>query len=218
MDIKLKGIKINIGPGFIFLMILLCLIGNGKLAIAVAVFSLIHEYAHAFAAKKFGYSPTEISTGLFGGVLHLEERHIRPQFEIFIHGAGPFSNLFLALIFYLLMEFTGWGWAYTMVAANILLALFNLLPFYPLDGGKILNVYLSKFLGINKSYYISRSLTWFFSIILFLFGLYLVQYNIVNLIICALAVNLYLAGKEDSRYSFTRLKAIYTKLEEVGRE
>lgn len=218
MGINLKGIKINIGPTFVFLMLLLFYLGNGRLAVIAAVFSLIHECAHALAAKQLGYSPSEISTGLFGGVLHLEERYIKPEAEIFIHGAGPLSNLLLALFFYLLMEHTGWEWIYPVIAANMILAFFNLLPFYPLDGGKILNVYLSKFLGLKKSYLISKSLTWFFSIILFIFGLYLVQYNIVNLIICALAVNLYLAGKEDSRYSFTRLKAIYTKLEEVDRK
>ena len=104
-----------------------------------------------------------------------------------------------------------------MVAANLVLALFNLMPFYPLDGGKLVGIYITHFLGYKKAYIISRTFSVIFSVSLFLLGLYLVQYNIVNLLICALAINLYMAGREDSKYSFYRLMSIYTALEKENR-
>ncbi|GAB1475328.1 hypothetical protein MASR2M70_01600 [Bacillota bacterium] len=149
--------------------------------------------------------------------MFLKEGHIKPASELLIHSAGPFFNLVTALASYCIMMITGWEWVFEIIAANLIIALFNLMPFYPLDGGKLLKIYLTRFLGFRMGYDISRILSYLFSILLFLFGLYLVQYNLVNLIICALAVNLYIAGRDDGRYSFNRLKAIYAELEEVNR-
>lgn len=216
-DISINGIRLHIHIAFLLLIALLFYLGNGKLALVSVLFSLLHEIAHGLVAKKLGYSPSSLSVGLFGGVLFLKEGYIKPGAELLIHSAGPFFNLVTALLSYSIMIITEWSWLFHIIAANLIIALFNLMPFYPLDGGKLMKIYLTRFLGLKRGYDISRVLSYIFSILLFLFGLYLVQYNIVNLIICALAVNLFVAGREDGRYSFNRLKAIYAELEEVNR-
>lgn len=192
-------------------------LGNGKLALISVFFSLLHECAHGVVAKGLGYSPKEIVAGLFGGVLHLEDRRIKLSDELLIHSAGPLFNLGVAAVGYVILQIFGWHWIYYIIAANLVLAFFNLMPFYPLDGGKILNVYFKRLLSLKASYIASKTLSIVFSILLFLFGLYLVQYNIVNLIVCALAINLFVAGRADDRYSFDRLHNIYSNLKEDNR-
>jgi stage IV sporulation protein FB len=198
-------------------MLLMLFLGNGRLAVFSAIFSCLHEYAHAWMAQRLGYSPAKISAGLFGGVLHLKEGYIKPAHGLLIHSAGPFINLCVALAGFIILSLTGWEWIYDIVAANLVLALFNLMPFYPLDGGKLAGIYLTHFVGYRKAYIISKIFSVIFSVLLFLLGLYLVQYNIVNLLICALAINLYMASREDSKYSFYRLMSIYTALEKENR-
>ena len=217
IKINFLGLRLNIHFTFLLLMILLLFLGNGRLAIFSAVFSYLHEYAHAWMAKRLGYTPAKVSAGLFGGVLHLQEGYVKPAAELLIHSAGPFFNLIVALMGYLLLMLTGWGWVYDIIAANLVLALFNLMPFYPLDGGKLVGIYLARFVGYSKAYVISKIFSTVFTVLLFILGLYLIQYNVVNLLICALAINLYIVGREDSRYSFYRLMSIYTALEKENR-
>ncbi len=206
-------IKLNINFTFLILIVLLLYSGDIKLLLIYVLFSYLHEYTHAVAASFMGYTPAEISAGLFGGVLHLKEGYVKPGAELIIHSAGPLFNLSVAMIAYLVFINTGWFWMYDIIALNLILALFNLLPFYPLDGGKIVNIYIARFVGYDRSYMISKLISIIFSILLFILGLYLVQYNVINLLICALAVNLYIVSNVDNRYSFNRLMSIYAELE-----
>lgn len=214
ISIKIRQVNFRLHWGFLCLFFLLFVFNSWKLALLTAIFSLFHELAHAYMAKLLGYSPSMISAGLFGGVLHLEEGYIEPVAALLIHSAGPMLNLGIGMACYYIILIKGYDCLYSIVLANLMLAIFNLLPLYPLDGGKILNIYLNEFFGHKKSYLISRLVSKLFCIILFLFGLYLVQYNLVNLIVCALAFNLYIAGREDYRYSYDRLRNIYARLEE----
>jgi stage IV sporulation protein FB len=214
---RIRGILIECHITFILLLIVISLIGSGLLALSSFFFSLLHEFSHAWIARKKGYTPLSISIGLFGGVLHIKERDIKPKDAMIIYIAGPLLNLLFALGFYLLLLQFPSHWLSDIVAANILLALFNLMPFYPLDGGKIVKLYLSYFLGQEKANTLSRIFSLMFSVLLFIFGIYMIQYNSLNLLISLLAINLYVAGRADSRYSFSRLQSIYKALEEENR-
>ena len=96
-------------------------------------------------------------------------------------------------------------WLESVILANVILALFNLMPFYPLDGGKITDLYLAMFLGYGRSQKISRLFSLVFSVFLFLLGLYLIQYSLMNVFLCALAVNLYIARKQDNSFIFYKI-------------
>lgn len=206
-------LPIRLNFTFVFLVIILLFFGNIKLFIMYMFFSYLHEYAHGIVATMLGYTPTLVSLGLFGGVLHLKERFIRPGAQLMIHSAGPLFNLSLAMILYPLLLKTQWMWVLEAIVVNIILALFNLLPLVPLDGGKIVGIYLARFMGHEKSYVVSKTISIIFSIILFILGLYLVQYNVINILICVLAINLFIESKRDNRYSFNRLMEIYTILQ-----
>lgn len=169
------------------------------------MFSFLHEFAHRAAGKYLGYSPEKISMGLFGGVLHIREGFVRPLDELLIHLAGPFFNIIMAALFYCAFLFYPLAIMETLVLSNLVLGLFNLMPFYPLDGGKIVGLYLAIFLGYGRSEKISRVFSLLFSLFFFLLGIYLVQYSMLNLLISVLAVNLYIAAKQDNSFIFYRV-------------
>lgn len=205
ISLHFLGIKIEIHYSFFILLGIILLSGNNLFAAAAVLFSFLHELTHEFVAKLLRYHPEKISFGLFGGVLHIRQGFIHPKDELLIHLAGPFLNLLAAAVLYVGYLYYPLAWMEEIILANILLAGFNLMPFYPLDGGKIVSLYLSIFLGYGRSYKISRLFTKIFSLFLFLLGIYLVQYNMLNLLISALAVNLYVAGKQDHSFIFYKV-------------
>ncbi len=201
----LRGIKTEVHFTFFLLIILVTLTGNLLIAISSAFFSLFHELAHATAAQALGYHPQKISAGLFGGVLYLSETAIRPLHELLIHLAGPASNIVIAAILYMISFFYPETWVSELILCNLILGIFNLMPFYPLDGGKIIGLYLTYFFGYGKADRFSEIFSRIFAIFLFLLGFYLVQYNLMNLLICALAINLAIVSRADNRFLFYKL-------------
>ena len=198
-------INLELHYSFFLLLLLVMLSGNIGYAAFTAIFSFLHELVHRQTAIMLGYTPEKISFGLFGGVLHIKEGFLKPQKELLIHLSGPFFNLLIAMIFYVGFDFFHPWWVLPIIQANLLLGLFNLMPFYPLDGGKIIDLYLAFFLGYSRSEKISKLFSLLFSLFLFFFGIYLVQYNVFNAFLSLLAVNLYIAGKQNNSFIFYKV-------------
>ncbi len=197
--------KVELHFSLFLLLLIIVLSGNTLFAAASAVFSLLHEFAHRFTAIKLGYTPEKISLGLFGGVLHIREGMVKPRHELLIHLSGSFFNILTAFLLYGMYLYFYLPWLVPIILANAVLALYNLMPFYPLDGGKIIGLYLAVFFGYGRSQKISRVFSLLFSVFLFLLGIYLVQYNVLNLFLCALAVNLFIARKQDNSFIFYKV-------------
>ena len=134
---------------------------------------LLHELGHAFMAKRYGVQTLQIMLSPIGGQAVLERMPKQPRKELFVALAGPIVNLCLAIIatplLYLipadklarLPQFFGNPYGNTFlrldyderfiigfIVLNFLVAVFNLLPAFPLDGGRILRALLS--LRMNK--------------------------------------------------------------------
>lgn len=197
--------KIELHYSLFLLMLIIALSGNITFAAASALFSSLHELVHKKTAETLGYTPEKISFGLFGGVLHLREGFIKPVDELLIHLSGPLFNILMAFFLYACYAYFPLPWLEPVIIANIVLALFNLMPFYPLDGGKITDLYLAIFLGYGRSQKISRFFSLLFTVFLFLLGIYLVQYNVLNLFLSALAINLYVARRQDNSFIFYKI-------------
>ncbi|MDH3307332.1 MAG: site-2 protease family protein [Acidimicrobiia bacterium] len=121
----------------------------GSLAFFLSV--VIHELSHSVVAVRRGIPVRQIRLFIFGGVSELEHEALRPSDELAVTIAGPLSSFALAGLFL----GTGWfaqggatglvlGWLGTV---NLLLAGFNLLPGFPLDGGRVLRSILWKRMG-----------------------------------------------------------------------
>lgn len=107
---------------------------------------LIHELAHSLVALRHGIPIASITLYIFGGVARITEEPREPRVEFLVAGAGPAASLALAVLF-LFISFLPLGEFVVVVtrylgSINLLLAIFNMLPGFPLDGGRILRAYL----------------------------------------------------------------------------
>jgi Zn-dependent protease len=117
------------------------------LGVVGLTFSIIaHELSHTFVGRAYGLPINRVTLFMFGGAAELEEEPKSPLVELVMALAGPLMSLFLALVFSQLagLEAVGGPQApLAMVLAylgliNMLLAFFNMLPAFPLDGGRVL--------------------------------------------------------------------------------
>jgi len=102
---------------------------------------LFHEYSHVFAAQKRGHYVGGVSVLAIGASAMINMKgFVNPKDELIIAAAGPIGSFILALIllpiYFVYSNITLIMFAYTI---NVVLFLFNLLPLYPMDGGRILN-------------------------------------------------------------------------------
>ena len=116
---------------------------------------LLHEFGHAFAAKAFGIRTPDITLLPIGGVARLERMPSNPWQELVIAIAGPAVNVLIAAIVFLLIggvlplqEFglidTASGSLLAkLLIVNVLLVAFNVIPAFPMDGGRVLRALLA---------------------------------------------------------------------------
>jgi Zn-dependent protease len=148
---------------------------------------LLHEFGHSLVAQRLGIEIHSITLLPIGGVSNLESLPEKPADEVKITVAGPLVNVVLAPIFFgvgLLFGavprvpadlFTGIGsvgqFFFYLGYLNVVLAVFNLLPAFPMDGGRILRALLSARLGAVRATDITSAVGQFFAVAFFLVGL-----------------------------------------------
>lgn len=126
---------------------------TGLLASVIFIGSILwHEMAHVIMAQRFGIPVMQVVLHLYGGVALLSREPERPSHEFLITIAGPLSSLFLAVLFSAFSNLTGLlGAVFSWLSqVNLTLALFNLLPGFPLDGGRVLRSILWQLGGSYK--------------------------------------------------------------------
>lgn len=140
--------------------------GTGVLYyILVAASVLVHEYAHVWMALKRDVQVVKVVLHAFGAMAAVRPENTvlnyRNEFAIAI--AGPISSFVLSSIFLVLYFSVGEGPLdiFTVLAfMNLGFAVFNMLPMYPSDGGRILNSILSRFLGYTRAVKISTAISY----------------------------------------------------------
>jgi len=129
-------------------------------ALVAAVFGcvVLHELGHALTARLFGIQTRDITLYWIGGVARLERMPRAPGAELLITLAGPLVNVGIASVLALALwvegAFSPWfvgsyatGFATTLMMVNLVLAAFNMIPAFPMDGGRVLRALLSGPLG-----------------------------------------------------------------------
>jgi Zn-dependent protease len=131
---------VRLHPLFWAMGILYAFTGDLLLFIISCLVALQHECAHAFAAAKRGYVLNAVVLMPYGAVIDGDLDGLTFQDEIAVAAAGPLCNLLTAALFGALWWFFPESYAFTDTAfyASLVIALVNLLPAYPLDGGRIL--------------------------------------------------------------------------------
>ena len=105
-----------------------------------------HELSHALMARRFGVRVKNITLFIFGGAAHLESEARRPRDEALIAGVGPLTSLLIGGLLTALSVVVVQPQVHALVSwlayINIALAIFNLIPGFPMDGGRILRAIL----------------------------------------------------------------------------
>ncbi|MBN4927167.1 site-2 protease family protein [Hoyosella rhizosphaerae] len=115
---------------------------------------LVHELAHALVALKYGVGVRRITLWLLGGVAELTENPRTPKSDFRIAVVGPLASLAIAVVA-LIAAYVAHPWIDTLLVAmliwislvNLIIAVFNMLPGAPLDGGRVLRAFLWKRTG-----------------------------------------------------------------------
>ena len=143
-------------------------------------FSIIfHEVSHSLVARQFGLPMKGITLFIFGGVAEMESQPKSPKVEFLMAIAGPISSIFLGSLLYFIRsagQTMGWskplnGVLQYLMVINFILAGFNLLPAFPLDGGRILRSILWSIKGnLRWATHVASGLGSAFGIFLIVFG------------------------------------------------
>ncbi|HEY1083101.1 MAG TPA: site-2 protease family protein [Prosthecobacter sp.] len=168
------GTEVRIHVTFFILLVLVAMQGMGgghgmagaldALAFVSAAFLcvLLHEFGHVFAARGYGIRTPDITLLPIGGVARLERMPRKPAHELVVAICGPLVNVAIAGAIWLYLglnrvpepdlQFTQSGhfWE-NLMRWNLLMVLFNLIPAFPMDGGRVLRAFLAMFADYGKA-------------------------------------------------------------------
>lgn len=128
---------------------------------------VLHEFGHAIAAKSYGINTPDITLLPIGGVARLERMPEEPRQELIIALAGPLVNVVIALTLFVFVGWRGFSLEHAasgadllvqLLAINVILVLFNLLPAFPMDGGRVLRALLATRLSYTRATQIAASI------------------------------------------------------------
>ena len=161
--------KIPIHPTFILLFLWFLLSGAVLEFFILIGVVLIHELGHYVVAKKLGYKLNGFYLAPYGVALNYKDGKFLPYDEVKIALAGPMANLTLSFCLVGLWWLfpSVYSFTYQIAYFSLFLALFNLLPAYPLDGGRVLVSALSEKSGRKRALKISIAFNITFCVIFF---------------------------------------------------
>jgi len=180
------------------------------LGFLVAVFGsvLLHELGHALTARIWGIRTQHILLTPIGGVASLEGMPRAPKAELAVALAGPAVNLAIAASLALLTAVTGasvYGIIDELMWANLSLALFNLVPAFPMDGGRALRAMLAGRVGRRSATRIAVRLGRGVAVVMAVLG---ILYNPMLLLI---ATFVWFAGAAEARASAAEYSGFYDR-------
>ena len=204
------GIPIELHITFLVLMLLIYIVAFFKIIPAINLLTallitlvfvtvVIHELSHSYLAKRYGIKIDRIVLLPIGGLSEMEEIPKDPAQELRIALAGPVSNLVIALISYIVLIIFGsslsavlLGVLYYFTIINLILGLFNLLPAFPMAGGRILRAFLAERMSFIKATKLAANIGKQFAIIMAVIGVFF------NILLILIAIFVYVGA--DAEY------------------
>lgn len=177
------GIGVYVHWTFLLLLGLVLLEGYGMIGVLFvsAIFGCVtlHEYGHALMARRYGIGTRRITLYPIGGVAQLMAMPREPRQELAVALAGPAVNVLLAPLAYFagvalaMMGFAGAAVFFGVLAkANLILAAFNLLPAFPMDGGRVLRAWLARKRDYVSATHIAARIGQAFAVFFAIFALF----------------------------------------------
>lgn len=166
---------------------------------------LVHELAHSYMAKRYGVNIESITLFLFGGVSSMEEMPRDPGQEAKMAFAGPLTSMIIGVVCLFiygnviapnpaLAENPIYLTIWILGAMNVILAVFNLLPAFPMDGGRVLRSFYARRMSYIRATQSAAAVGKFFAILMAIFGIL-----IGNLWFPLIALFIYVGASEEER-------------------
>ncbi|AFM24387.1 site-2 protease family protein [Desulfomonile tiedjei] len=214
---SIMGIPVKVHLTFVLLLILIYFVGVSVIGIGglagvvfvVLVFASVvfHELSHSLVARHYGIEVVDITLLPIGGVARMPNPPENPTQEILISVAGPAASMILGFSLWFFAELFGTGVSLRdlsveksllaqLAAVNFVLAIFNLLPAFPMDGGRILRGFLALYLSKYTATRIAVGVGQVFAILLFFLGIFT-----MNFFMLLIALFVYLGAEAEERYS-----------------
>jgi len=214
---RIAGIDVYVHPTFLLLLVWVALAhflahGNWAEALYGVVFILalfgivvLHELGHALTARQYGIRTRDITLLPIGGVARLERIPEVPSQELVVALAGPAVNVVIATLIYLglalgrglapmseVLRVGGGGFIQQLFWVNVSLVVFNLVPAFPMDGGRVLRALLAMQLDYVKATQIAASIGQAIALVFGLLGLFF------NPFLIFIALFVWLAGTQEA--------------------
>jgi Zn-dependent protease len=199
------GIPIELHITFILLMIAVFVLTYPSLyyfilILFLFVFVVVHELSHSLVARHYNIKVRKIVLYPIGGVSEIEEIPENPRIEWRMAIAGPLSSVLIGLVFlgvnYIVpteMADTLYGsFALDLAILNIFLGAFNLIPAFPMDGGRVFRALLAEHMKFSDATRYAAMIGRFFGILLVFVGLF------YNLWLIVIGVFIYIGATEEA--------------------
>ena len=155
---------------------------------------LLHEYGHCLTAKHYGVHVQNITLTPLGGVASIAPIS-NPDVELRVTIAGPLVNFVIAILLLPLAVVASSLWNMHLfmylVAANVVLMLFNLVPAFPMDGGRILRAFLAKRMSLLRATEKAVEVGTWAAVLMAIVGIF------VNPMLVFIAIFVYFAGRAE---------------------
>ncbi len=148
---------------------------------------VLHELGHSLAARRYGIQTRSITIFPIGGVASLEKIPEKPQQELVVAFAGPLVNILIAIGLWLFLSLTGemhlnvedveemthingGNFLLSLLIVNIMLVVFNMIPAFPMDGGRVLRAFLAMNMSRVKATEWAVNVGKFFALLFVFYG------------------------------------------------
>jgi Zn-dependent protease len=211
---KVFGIPIRVHITFFLLLVFVAVLGRtaahalyGVVFVAlVFVCVILHELTHSYFAIHYGHKVRNITLLPIGGMAQMDEIPEKPREEIVISVAGPLSSLAISAVLFVVVYslkipfgsptssslYEG-NMIVSLFWINLFLAGFNLIPAFPMDGGRVLRGILAAFIDHMRATRIAVFVGQMFAVLLFFFGIF------YNIWLALIAVFIYLGAEGEER-------------------
>ena len=196
---RVKGIDVDVHATFVILLAWIAVADYEQattasaavvgvlLTLAIFASVVLHEFGHALTAARFGVRTKSITLLPIGGVARLERMPDRPREEMLVAIAGPAVTIALIGVLYVALLVArvpvgiasqpggAWSFVAQLLWVNIVLAVFNLLPAFPMDGGRVVRAALATRTSFERATEIAARLGKAFALLFALVGLFVVH-------------------------------------------